>query len=67
MMLVVIRQYNKPLAIFTTRSRKGLSDRDIRNAKERAPVTLEVGYFDIVLTTRPADSRYDVDSVIEIR
>jgi hypothetical protein len=59
----------KPLRTWTTRARKNLTKRDkaraIRAVAGKYPA-LEVGYYDIVLTTHPSDARYDVDSVIEV-
>lgn len=67
-MYVAVKQFNKPLAIFRTRSRKALSDRDVARAQALTEtIEMETGYYDIVLTLRPDDSRYDVDSAIEIK
>ena len=68
-MLIVIRQYGRPLWTARTRARATLTDRDKARAVavvNGGIVKLETGYYDVVLTSRPSDPRYDVDSSIEI-
>ena len=66
-MYVVIRQGGKPFVVLSTRATRRLTERDIARVKASHLFgVLEVGYYDIVLTSRPADARYDVDSVIEV-
>lgn len=66
---VVIRQYGQVLACRTTRSRKALTDRDLRIAEQDATNydRVTIGYYDVVLTAHPAQAQKDIDSVIQIK
>jgi hypothetical protein len=68
-MFIVIRQHNVPLASFPVRrNTRKLSAHHVARAVQLAELTAKVstGYYDVVLTPRPDDPRYDLDSTIEI-
>lgn len=68
-MWIIVRQFNRPVLCRGTRSRKRISDRDLRMARQEADSCAAVtsGYYDVVLSRRPDDPAYDVDSAIEVK